>query len=142
MTEGNTNIEILKPVFFDKVIGMFEGCLFCVLPSRSEAMGRVLIEAMAAGKPVIGSRVGGIPGVITDGYDGFLFESENIDALADKMIILLSNEELRKRMGKNALSSVKNKFSSEKYAECFQDNIKSQQCVYRKAKSAISSKCC
>ncbi len=52
-----------------------------VLPSLSEGLGRVVLEAMLTGAPVIGSRVGGIPDLIQDGENGFLVESGNVDEL-------------------------------------------------------------
>lgn len=104
---------------YDELRQYFLNCYCFVLPSRTEAMGRALIEAMAAGKPVIGSRVGGIPDVIDDGGNGFLFESENVDDLADKIRKLLENEELRERMGRRSLELVEQKFSSKKYVENF-----------------------
>lgn len=121
MTEGNPNIEISKAVYFDEAVKLFERCTFFVLPSRTEAMGRVLIEAMAAGKTVIGSAVGGIPLVIEEGYNGLLFESENSVELAEKMRILLSDVPLRDSLAQNALKQVDEKFSSHKYVSTLTD---------------------
>ena len=57
-----------------------------VLPSRSEGMGRVVIEALLRGRPVLGSNVGGIPDLVTDGENGVLFDPSDIrlDALDDR----------------------------------------------------------
>lgn len=123
IAQGNPNVEILEPVFFDQAIGLFQNCTFFVLPSRSEAMGRVLIEAMACGKALVGSRVGGIPDLIKDGENGFLFESENVDDLAEKMRLLLKDEDLRNKMGKMGHSICDQKFSSQKYVEYFKEMI-------------------
>jgi len=71
----------------------------CVFPSRYEPFGIVLLEAMASGKPVVASKVGGIPFVVEDGKTGLLFERGNVEVLAEKIIMLLRDEELRKRMG-------------------------------------------
>ena len=126
MCQGNANIEILKPVYYDEAIKLFKQCIFFVLPSRTEAMGRVLIEAMASGKPVIGSRVGGIPQVIEDEGNGFLFTSEDADELAEKMERLLSNKELRKRMGQRSLELIETRFSAQKYVEYFTEMLRSE----------------
>ncbi|HOW36382.1 MAG TPA: glycosyltransferase family 4 protein [Candidatus Omnitrophota bacterium] len=132
MANGNPRVEILKPVFFDEAVKIMHNCTFFVLPSRSEAMGRVLIETMACGKAVIGARVGGIPGLIEDGKNGFLFESENISDLAEKMDKLLSDVELRKRLGKSSLEIIQSKFSSQKYVKYFLDMIESEKDSHEK----------
>ena len=64
-----------------------------VLASRREGMGRVLMEAMAMGVPVIGTRVGGIPEVIEDGVNGRLVDSEDSPALSATILELLSDPE-------------------------------------------------
>src|SRR5262249_57460548 len=53
-----------------------------VLPSRSEGLGRVVIEALCRSRPVVGSRVGGIADLIDDGVNGLLVEPRDVDALA------------------------------------------------------------
>lgn len=112
-----------KGMFYGELKEHFLNCYCAVLPSRTEGMGRVLIEAMASGKPVIGSNVGGIPSVIEDGRNGFLFESENIDDLADKLDRLLSDPELARRMGDESRKIIDEKFSSQKYVEHFKKMI-------------------
>jgi glycosyltransferase involved in cell wall biosynthesis len=113
--DNHPQISRLKPVPHAEIPGHIGSCAMLVLPSRSEAMGRVLVEAMAAGKPRIGARVDGIPTVIEDGIDGLLFESENIDDLANKMDSLMSNQELRTRLGKNGENRAKKDFTMENY---------------------------
>ncbi|MDY6953648.1 MAG: glycosyltransferase family 4 protein, partial [Thermodesulfobacteriota bacterium] len=70
------------------------------LPSLNEGMGRVLVEAMAAGKPVVASRVGGILDLVQEGLNGFLVEPGNPGALSDAIGRLLSDERLRYDMGR------------------------------------------
>ena len=119
MANGNRKIEIHKPVFYNEAVNLVQKCTFLVLPSRSDAMPRVLIEAMSCGKAMIGSRVGGIPDLIKHGVNGFLFESENVNDLADKMQSLLESVELREKMGKRSLELVNERYSSLKYVEKF-----------------------
>lgn len=69
-----------------------------VVPSREESFGRVLIESMSVGTPVIASRVGGIPELVVDQVEGFLVPPENPEALAEKIALLLSDHGLRKQM--------------------------------------------
>lgn len=70
-----------------------------ILPSRYETFGIVLLEAMVCSRPIVASNIGGIPYVVEDGKTGLLFESGNVTDLAEKIIILLKDEKLRKKMG-------------------------------------------
>jgi glycosyltransferase involved in cell wall biosynthesis len=78
-----------------------------VLPSRSEGMGRVVVEALCRGRAVIGSRVGGIPDLVRDGENGLLVEPEDPEALAQALIRVLSDPELAARLGAEARASVR-----------------------------------
>lgn len=78
----------------------YESADIYVHPSRYEPFGVVLLEAMACGKPIVASKVGGIPFVVEDEETGLLFKSENVEELAEKVILLLRNKELRVKMGK------------------------------------------
>jgi glycosyltransferase involved in cell wall biosynthesis len=70
-----------------------------VLPSLNEGMGRVLVEAMAAGRPVVASRVGGIPDLVRHGETGLLVTPRDELKLADSISLLLSNPDKAGRMG-------------------------------------------
>jgi glycosyltransferase involved in cell wall biosynthesis len=70
-----------------------------VLPSLNEGMGRVLVEAMAAGRPVVASRVGGIPDLVRHGESGFLVEPRDDEAIAASISLLLGNPCKAERMG-------------------------------------------
>jgi D-inositol-3-phosphate glycosyltransferase len=74
----------------------------CVVPSHYESFGMVALEAMACGTPVIASRVGGLTFTVQDGRTGFLVPSDDPETLAEKLALLLSDEELRRRMGLRA----------------------------------------
>ena len=84
-----------------------------VLPSLWEGLPMVLLEAMAAGCPIIATKVGGVPTVIKHGQNGSLIESENPEALASEIIKLLSNKELRNRYSENGLSQFREKFGAD-----------------------------
>lgn len=86
-----------------------------VLPSHYEPFGRALIEAMAAGKPVIGTNVGGIPEIIEDGVTGLLVAPGSPHELAEAIIRILQNTELARRMGAAGRERAKTCFSSERY---------------------------
>ena len=73
------------------------------VPSRNEGMGRVIVEAMALGLPVVATTVGGIPDVVTDGECGRLVEPEDVDALAAALIELGRDPALRRKLGEAAV---------------------------------------
>jgi glycosyltransferase involved in cell wall biosynthesis len=70
-----------------------------VLPSQSEALSNVIIEAMGCGKPVIATRVGGIPEVVIDGKTGFLVPVGDLNALVKRITTLIENPEFAKKLG-------------------------------------------
>jgi glycosyltransferase involved in cell wall biosynthesis len=75
------------------------------LPSRSEGLPLALLEAMAAGKPVVATQVGGMPEVICDGENGLLVATEDPGALAEALSRLASDAQLRARLGAAARQS-------------------------------------
>ena len=94
-------------------------CKVFVFPSLHEAFGVVIIEAMASGKPVIASNIIGPKDIITHGYDGFLFETENVDELKKYLELLLEDKELRKKMGESARKTVEERYTFEKVADSY-----------------------
>jgi glycosyltransferase involved in cell wall biosynthesis len=83
-----------------------------VLPSETEGHSVALLEAMRSGLPIVASDVGGNSESIEDGLNGFLFNSGNHNALADKLVILLSDYNLREYMSSNSLKIYLEKFST------------------------------
>ena len=112
---GHPQIYHHPPVHYPEMPEHIGTCAILVLPSRSEAMGRVLVEAMTAGKPRIGADVDGIPTVINDGIDGLLVKPEDVDDLASKLDMLMGNKELRKKLGEAGAKRVKQEFTEEAY---------------------------
>ena len=92
-------------------------CYCLVVPSLTEGLPRVIMEAMALGKPVVASNVGGIPDLVEDGQTGFLFEVANSQELAEKLRTLLSDENLAIEMGRKGREIIKENFSNEKYID-------------------------
>jgi glycosyltransferase involved in cell wall biosynthesis len=81
------------------------------LPSYIENLPMVIIEAMAAGVPVVASTVGGIPDVIENGKDGLLVQCGDVKGLVDAISTLLSHDVLHHRIGKNARKKYENFYS-------------------------------
>jgi glycosyltransferase involved in cell wall biosynthesis len=81
-----------------------------VLPSLNEGMGRVLVEAAAAGTPVIASKVGGVPDIVRDGETGFLVAPGDANAIAEAALTLVDRSDQRERFGEAARVAVAPKF--------------------------------
>ena len=77
-----------------------------VLPSLSEGFPVVILEAMASGLPIVATKVGGLPEIVKDGENGFLVKPRGPEELADKVLALLENEELRRGMIRNNRNKV------------------------------------
>ncbi|HBL16998.1 MAG: hypothetical protein A2X36_12080 [Elusimicrobia bacterium GWA2_69_24] len=84
----------------EEVLALMRGCLFFVLPSRRESLGGALIEAMAAGKAVAASRVGGILELVRDGIEGLLVEPADVKGLTEALRRLWDDAGLRERLGR------------------------------------------
>jgi len=82
-----------------EAVRLFVGCSFFVLPSRHEPMGIVNLEAMAAGKAVVASQVGGVPELVEAERTGLLVPGEEVDALAEALQRLTGDADLRVRLG-------------------------------------------
>lgn len=94
-------IELVGRVMGQKKKDLLRNCLLVCMPSRFESWGIVAIEAGAAGKPVIGTKIQGLIDSIKDGETGILVPPERPDLLAEKMIYLIENENERKILGRN-----------------------------------------
>jgi glycosyltransferase involved in cell wall biosynthesis len=118
-------IEARPGVKQPELAGWMSRCAIFALPSRTEAMGRVLIEAGAAGKCRVASRVGGIPTVIEDGIDGILVDKENVSQLAATLARLIGDTPLRERLGEAARVRMNREFSGDEYLERYTDLVSS-----------------
>ena len=81
-----------------------------VRPSLSEGLGNAFLEAMAAGVPIVGTPVGGIPDFLKDGETGLFCEVNNPESIAKKIEQIVSDDSLRKKITDNALKLVKEKY--------------------------------
>ncbi|PKQ36682.1 MAG: hypothetical protein CVT59_11545 [Actinobacteria bacterium HGW-Actinobacteria-1] len=90
-----------------------------VLPSRAEALGLTIIEAMSCGLPVVASNAGGIPEVIEDSENGLRFDAGNATALAERLASLLGDPALRARLGASGSLRAKQRFSVHAQAQSY-----------------------
>ena len=97
----NNSITFAGKVENDEVVHYLHKMDIFVVPSisESETFGVAAVEASACGLPVIASNIGGLPEVIIDGKTGFLIDPENIDDLTEKLLILINDKIMRKKMG-------------------------------------------
>ena len=103
----DNNVEFAGTVPFDKIKELYFKSDIVVFPSIwPESFGRVSIEAMAAGKPVIASNIGGIPEVVTKDV-GILVKPNDVDELTKAILKLVNNPKLRKSMGAKGSKYVK-----------------------------------
>jgi glycosyltransferase involved in cell wall biosynthesis len=96
-----------------------EGDIF-VLPSRSEAMPNALLEAMAAGLPVVASSVGGIGEIVADGRTGLLVPADNPTALADRICGLMATPSLTAALGDAARTEIQGRYSFSRMVTAFE----------------------
>jgi L-malate glycosyltransferase len=91
-----------------------------LLPSENESFGLVALEAMACEVPVVASRVGGLPEVITDGVEGFLVEPHDVANMAARSLDILANESRCKEMGARARETAHLRFCSTKIIPAYE----------------------
>jgi N-acetyl-alpha-D-glucosaminyl L-malate synthase BshA len=92
-----------------------------LLPSASEAFGLAALEAMACGVPVVGSIVGGLPELVTNGEVGYLEPIGDVGAMARRTLDILSDETLHRKMSKKAREIAVEKFNTEKIVGQYKD---------------------
>lgn len=92
---------------------LYSSCDLFVLPSRLEGLGIVILEAMAAGKPIVATNVGGIPELIESGQNGILVEADEEGKLASAIIKVLSDKSLAKTIGGNNMKKARERYSWE-----------------------------
>jgi glycosyltransferase involved in cell wall biosynthesis len=107
--------------FYEDIFPLLKAADVFVLSSLFEGMPNVVMEAMSIGKPVIATDVNGTRELMVDGETGFIVPSQNPQVIYDKLFILLSDEQLCKKMGKAGKKRVETKFTYEKMI----DNLES-----------------
>lgn len=109
--------SFLGYVDYTSIQDLYKSSDIFVLPSLSESCPLSLLEAMGCQKPPIATKVGGIPEIVEDGVNGFLFEPLDHHQLADMIIYLLDNQKEAREIAGNARKTVVERFNSEAMAE-------------------------
>jgi glycosyltransferase involved in cell wall biosynthesis len=109
-----SNVEVLGWVAGQAKEKELERAAVYVLPSYAEGLPMGVLEAMAAGTPVVTTNVGGIPEAVDDGVNGYVIQPGDIAALADRIVRLLDDAALRDRFGAAARQKVEAVFCTER----------------------------
>lgn len=110
------NIQFLGYKSGEELKNEIKKAMFVVLPSEwYENNPRTVLESFALGKPVVGSRIGGIPELVIDEITGYTFEVGNVEDLREKIIYLVKNPQKIVELGKNARKFVEENHNPERY---------------------------
>lgn len=117
IAERGLEKHVLLAGFRQDVLSLIKGCDIFTMPSVTEGLGTSLLDAMACEKPIVASRVGGIPEVVVDGETGLLAPPKDADLLAEAFVRLLQDRELAARMAAAGLARVRTRFTVERMVE-------------------------
>ena len=112
-------VDFLGWVSPDKVLGLISTATVVVMPSRWEGLPNVALQAALMARPVVGTRVGGIPEIVAHQETGLLVEPEDSPALAEAIALLLGGREIATRMGQAARVRVQREFGWEGYVDAY-----------------------
>ncbi len=118
---GLTNVHFIGHLGTSNILNKFykRASVFVAPSVWDEPLGLVILEAMASKTPVVVTRKGGIPLAVKDGVNGYFVRPRNASEIAEKVNLLLADEEKRKKMAENARRIVEKKFSWEMIAHRF-----------------------
>lgn len=126
IAENNLSDKVLCPGFETGLLGCLKGADMVVNPSLSEGLPNILLEAMAVGTPCVATEVGGVSEIIDHDTTGLLCPPSSPEKLAEAIVRLAGDSNLRSRLSTNALETVRNRFS-------FESQFKKLETVYNHA---------
>lgn len=103
----NENVAIMKGSPHSEIPKYMSAADVFVLPSISEGLPLVILEALATGVPVVASRVGGIPDVVINEYNGLIVEPRDVEGFAKAILRILFDDKLRKRIKEGGLETIR-----------------------------------
>ena len=109
-------VLLLSDISDNEIYSAFKGAEFVVIPSIYEPFGIVALEAMYFGKPVVAFRVGGLREIIKEGVNGILVKERDVEKLSEAIMKVLSDERLKKKLGRNGKLFIKN-YDSKKFID-------------------------
>lgn len=109
--------HVLLAGFRPDVLSVHKAFDIFVMSSVTEGLGTSLLDAMAAGKPIVATEAGGIPEVVVDGVTGVLVPPRDHEAMAGAIVRLLKDEGLRSRMGQAGLAHARERFSADRMVQ-------------------------
>jgi len=129
--EHHLEKHVWLPGFRTDVLGCISGFDLFVMSSVTEGLGTSLLDAMAASRPIVATRAGGIPEIVEDGVTGLLVPPRDHVALAAAIVRMLKDEEGRRRMGATGFARVKERFTVDRMVDMTAD-------VYKQVNSRVS----
>jgi glycosyltransferase involved in cell wall biosynthesis len=115
------NAHVILAGFQKDVTPFIRAADIFVLPSLWEGFGLAIIEAMSFSKPVIATKVGGIPEILLDGMAGILCPPNDPESLSDTIITMIKNPDLREKMGRAGRERVENFFTAQIMSSRYQE---------------------
>jgi glycosyltransferase involved in cell wall biosynthesis len=103
-------VVFVGSVTHKEVASFVQGCTLFVLPSRAEPLGIVILEAAYYQKAIVCTKVGGVPEIVTDGYNGMLVESDDPKGMADAIVALVRDPTRRDQLGAQAYETLMKRF--------------------------------
>lgn len=117
ISELNLSDKVVFTGYRDDVPQILQHCKVLLMTSVNEPFARILMEAMAAGVPVIGTNCDGTKEIVQDGITGFLVSLENPSDMAEKIIKLYDNPELAEKFRNNGKKLIRDKYTIDRYVQ-------------------------
>ena len=121
---SSDKVRLLRTLPHDEIPKYLNEMKLLVVPSHTEGLPSIVLEAMACGTPVLASPVGAIPDVVIEGKTGFLLKSTKPQHIAEKVVELVGNRGLLERVSEEAYKFVRKEFCFEKTLESWRSILK------------------